>query len=147
MDDIERLVALEEIKTLMARRVRCIDEKDWPGFAACYAEDAQSHSMSSAPGGKVVGNLQIADWLAKALSGITTVHQVHLPEIEFLSDDTAKGIWPLNDILSWEKEGRRHWMRGYGHYRQTLTKIAGRWVISEHHLTRLLVEQGAEDLA
>ena len=147
MDDIQRLIALEEIKALMARRVRCIDEKDWAGFASCYAEDAESHSMSSAPGGKVVGNRQIADWLAKALSGITTVHQVHLPEIEFLADDTAKGIWPLNDILSWEKDGERCWMRAYGHYRQTLKKIAGRWVISEHHLTRLLVEHGAEKLA
>jgi len=147
MDDIQRLVALEEIKALMARRVRSIDEKDWASFAACYAEDAQSHSMSSAPGGKVVGNRQIADWLANALTGITTVHQVHLPEIEFLSDDTAKGIWPLNDILSWEKDGERRWMRAYGHYRQTLKKIAGRWVISEHHLTRLLVEHGAEALA
>jgi uncharacterized protein (TIGR02246 family) len=147
MNDIERLIALEEIKALMARRVRCLDEKDWAGFAECYAEDAVSHSQSSAPGGKVVGNRQIADWLAKALDGITTAHQVHLPEIDFLADDTAKAIWPLNDILSWEKDGERRWMRAYGHYRQTLKKIAGRWVITEHHLTRLLVEQGAEKLA
>jgi ketosteroid isomerase-like protein len=147
MDELQKLIAIEQIKGLMARRVRCIDEKDWEGFAACYADDAESHSMSSAPGGKVVGNRQIAEWLAKALSGITTVHQVHLPEIEVISGDAAKGIWPLNDILSWEKDGERQWMRGYGHYRQTLKKIAGRWVISEHYLTRLLVERGAEKVS
>jgi hypothetical protein len=147
MDELNRLVAREDIKTLMARRVRSIDEKDWDSFAECYAEDAESHSMRSAPGGKVVGNRAIAAWLAKALEGITTVHQVHAPEIEFLSDDTATGIWPLNDILSWEKDGMRHWMRGYGHYRQTLRRIAGRWVIQDHNLTRLLMEQGSEKLA
>jgi uncharacterized protein (TIGR02246 family) len=147
MDDIQKLVALEEIKALMARRVRCIDEKDWAGFADCYAEDAVSHSMTSAPGGKVVGRTQIGEWLAKALDGVTTVHQVHLPEIEFVADDTAKAVWPLNDILSWEKDGQRSWMRAYGHYRQTIRKIDGRWLISEHHLTRLLVERGSEALA
>lgn len=147
MNDVERLLALEEIKALMARRVRCIDEKDWEGFADCYAVDAQSHSMTSAPGGKVVGNLQIAAWLAKALEGITTVHQVHLPEIAFLADDAASAIWPLNDILVWEKDGQRHSLRGYGHYRQTLRKISGRWLIQDHNLTRLLVEQDADPMA
>jgi hypothetical protein len=38
-------------------------------------------------------------------------------------------------------------MRGYGHYRQTLKKIAGHWVISKHYLTRLLVERGAEKIS
>jgi len=147
MDDIGKLLALEDIKALMARRVRCIDEKDWDGFAACYTEDAVSHSMSSAPGGNVTGRQQIGEWLAKALEGITTVHQVHLPEIEFVEEDTAKAIWPLNDVLSWEKDGQRRWMHGYGHYRQTIVRIDGRWLIREHHLTRLLVDSGSEPLA
>jgi ketosteroid isomerase-like protein len=147
MDDTQRLIAREDIKSLMARRVRCIDEKNWAGFADCYAEDAVSYSLKSAPGGKVVGNRLIAEGVAKALQGVTTVHQLHTPEIEFVADDAATGIWPLNDILSWEKDGRRNWMRAYGHYRQTYKKIGGRWLISEHHLTRLLVEQGSEALA
>ena len=149
MDDIKRLIALEEIKALMARRVRCLDEKDWAGFGACYTDDAVSYSFTSAdkPEDTVVGGEAIAARVAKTLAGVTTVHQLHTPEIEILSEDRASGIWPLNDILSRVQDGQRRWMRAYGHYRQAYRKVDGRWLIEEHRLTRLLVETGAEDLA
>ena len=144
MNDIERLLAIEGIRTAMARRARCLDEKDWTGFADCYTADAVSYSLKSAPGGKVVGAQAIAAGVAGALNGVVTAHQLHLPEITIVSDDTAETICPLNDILSWEKDGKRFWMRAYGHYRQTYKRVGGAWRISEHHLTRLLVEHGNE---
>ena len=147
MDAIDRLTALEDIRALMARRVRCLDEKDWEGFAGCYAADAVSYSFvrPEAPEDKVVGAGEIAARVAAALTGVTTAHQVHAPEIEILSEDTATGIWPLNDVLSRMRDGKRHWMRGYGHYRQVYQKIEGRWLIKEHRLTRLLLEMGVEE--
>ena len=149
MDDIRKLMALEAIRTLMARRVRCLDEKDWDGFGACYTDDAVSYSFTSAdkPEDTVVGGKAIAARVAKSLAGVTTAHQLHTPELNILSDDRATGIWPLNDILSREQDGQRRWMRAYGHYRQTYRKVGGEWLIEEHRLTRLLVETGAEDLA
>jgi ketosteroid isomerase-like protein len=148
MNDTQKLIALEEIKMLMARRVRSLDEKDWDAFADCYTQDAASYSMTKPgePPFKITGNKVIADSVKKVLTGVTTVHQVHLPEIAFTSDETASVVWPLNDILSWERDGRRHWLRGYGHYRQTIKKVGGRWLIAEHHLSRLLVERGNEPL-
>lgn len=148
MDDITKLMALEEIRALMARRVRCLDEKDWDGFGACYTDDAVSYSFTSAdkPEDTVVGGKAIAARVAATLTGVTTVHQLHMPEIEILAEDRATGIWPLNDILSRVQDGLRRWMRAYGHYRQTYRKEGGRWLIHEHRLTRLLVETGAEDL-
>jgi NAD(P)-dependent dehydrogenase (short-subunit alcohol dehydrogenase family) len=148
MDDTQKLLALEEIRTLMARRVRCLDTKDWDGFADCYTADAVSHSFQQGDGAQApptVGARVIADRVAAALGGVTTVHQVHAPEIELTSDETATGIWPLMDILGWEQAGRRQFMRGYGHYRQTYQKVDGRWLIKEHWLTRLKVETGTED--
>jgi uncharacterized protein (TIGR02246 family) len=149
MNAIDKLVALEEIRALMARRVRCLDEKDWAGFADCYAEDAVSYSFvrPEAPEDKIVGAKEIAARVAKALEGVTTAHQIHLPEIEILSEDHATGIFPLNDVLSRMREGKRHWMRGYGHYRQVYRKVDGRWLIQEHRLTRLLLETGVEEPA
>jgi hypothetical protein len=146
MDDTQRLIALEDIKAMMARRARCLDEKNWAGFADCYAENAVSYSLTSAPGGKVVGNQNIAAGVEKALTGVTTVHQLHIPEIEFIDDTTAKGIFPLNDNLSWEKDGKRCWRRGFAQYRQTFKKIDGKWLISEHRLNYLLAESGTEAL-
>lgn len=148
MDDGRRLLAYEDIRTLLARRVRCIDEKDWAGFADCYTDDAVSYSFATpdSPGDATVGNTVIAERVAAALDGVTTVHQIHLPEIELISDDTATGIVPLNDILSSVRDGKRTWMRAYGHYRQTYRRVDGRWRISEHRLTRLYTEHGEESV-
>ena len=40
MDAIERLDAVEQIKQLKARYFRCMDTKDWDGFAAVFGPDA-----------------------------------------------------------------------------------------------------------
>jgi uncharacterized protein (TIGR02246 family) len=146
MNETQRLTAVEDIRAVLARRVRCLDEKDWEGFADCYADDAISYSLSTSPEGAVRGNREIARGVSGHLVNVTTVHQIHVPEIDVVDDDTAKVICPLADILSWEKDGRRHWMRGYGHYRQTFKKIGGRWRIQEHHLTRLHMETGSEEI-
>lgn len=149
MDEVRKLIEAEAIRTMIARRVRCIDEKDWDGFAACYADDAVSYSVESPdnPGEPTVGNRLIADRVAVALAVMTTVHQIHLPEIEVTGPDTATAIVPLEDILVWEADGEKHWMHGFGHYRQKLEKIDGNWRIKEHRLTRLRFEGGKGLLA
>ena len=95
----------------------------------------------------MVGGSAIARRIGTSLEGVTTVHQIHLPEIEVLSSDRATAIVPLMDFLFWEKDGEQHWLRGFGHYRQSFSKIDGRWRIAEHRLTRLKVESGAGDEA
>ena len=40
MTDAERLLAVEEIKALMARRIRAMDTKDWALYDTCHAPDA-----------------------------------------------------------------------------------------------------------
>jgi ketosteroid isomerase-like protein len=144
VDDLQKLIAYQEIRSLMARRARCLDEKDWEGFADCYAEDAVSYSLSANGESGVHGNQAIAEGVAKNLIGVATAHNLHEPEIELLSEDSAKAIFPLNDVLSWEKDGKRFWLRGYGHYRQVYKKVGGQWRISEHRLTRLIMESGSE---
>jgi hypothetical protein len=140
---LEELLAREEIRSLLARRVRCLDEKDWAGFGDTYAPDAVSHSLAAAYGNDIVGNDNIAAGVAKQLEGRTTVHQIHPGEITFLSDTKAEGITPLEDMLWWEQDGRKVWLHGYGHYRHVFEKIDGRWLIKDHALSRLKVETGA----
>jgi hypothetical protein len=161
VNDVEKLVATQEIRALMARRVRCLDTKDWDGFADCYTSDAVSHSFQQGDTGEpptvgtqviddlapTVGARAIADRVAEALSSVTTVHQVHEPEIVVLSEDSATGLWPLMDLLVWDQDGGRRYLHGYGHYRQVYEKVDGRWLIKEHWLTRLRVETGLEDQA
>ena len=148
MDDITRLVELEAIKALMAKRVRCIDEKDWDGLASVYSDDCISWSFGADKGNAAptIGGKAIAEATARVLTGLKTVHQVHLPEIEFQSTTDATGVWPLHDVLASEKDGKRTWMRAYGHYRQSYRKGALGWQIVEHRLTRLLVENGTDEI-
>ena len=148
MDDLTRLIEIEAIKTLMAKRVRCIDEKDWQGLASVYSDDCISWSFGADEGKSdpTIGGKAIAEATARVLTGLKTVHQVHFPEIEFQSDTEATAIWPLNDVLASEKDGKRTWMRAYGHYRQSYRKSDHGWQIVEHRLTRLLVENGVDEI-
>jgi len=144
MTDIERLVAIEEIKNLKARYFRCMDTKDWAGFQAVFAPDATAdftreggdRSRSSATGAANVTNL-IKDLVDPAL----TIHHGHMPEIELTSATTARGVWAVEDLIWWPEGSRRKTLHGFGHYHETYEKIDGRWFIKTLRLTRLRVDQ------
>jgi hypothetical protein len=68
---------------------------------------------------------------------VITVHQGHMPEIEFTSNTTAMGICALNDIVIWPSGVR---LDGYGHYHETYEKAGGECRIKTSTLTRLHVD-------
>jgi len=145
MDALQTLLAIEEIRQLKARRVRCMDEKDWAGYAACHTPDAVSYTFQSENTGAtapIVGAEAIAERLKAQLTGRTTCHQIHAPEIDLASETTATGIWPMEDMLWWEEGGQKHWIHGYGHYRETYEKRDGRWLIKSRALSRIRVDRG-----
>lgn len=150
MTDIERLLALDEIKQLVARRCRYVDERDWDAYTACHTPNAvvETFGKIGSASGDVVGAEAITEVTRGLLDGKdgkgrrTSVHHVHNPEIEFTSDTAATSIWPMEDMLWWEEDGVQHWSHGYGHYHQNYEKIDGKWLISWRNLTRLRVETG-----
>lgn len=145
MDPLEQILAIEEIRKLKARRVRCMDEKDWAGYAACHTADAISYTFQSENTGAtapIVGRDAIAERLAAQLQNRTTVHHVHAPEIEIISTTTATGIWPMEDMLWWEENGKKRWLHGYGHYHETYEKVDSHWLIKSRSLTRIRVDTG-----
>jgi len=137
MTDLERLIAIEDIKQLMARRCRALDAKDWTTYAACHAPDHLSHGTLG-PG--AIGGAALIEALAKRLEGVATVHHVHNPEIEFLSASEARGVWPMEDRLFWKEGDEEHWMRGWGHYHDSYGKRDGRWLFTSRRLTRVRVD-------
>lgn len=44
MTDIERLIAIEDIRTLFARRLRYMDQRQWHLYTALHTEDAVSET-------------------------------------------------------------------------------------------------------
>jgi hypothetical protein len=144
MTDIERIVAIEEIKNLKARYFRCMDTKDWAGFQAVFAPDTIAdytreggdRSRSSATGAANIKKL-VKDLVAPAL----TIHHGHMPEIELTSTITARGVWAMEDLIWWPEGSRRKTLHGFGHYHETYEKIDGRWLIKTLRLTRLRMDQ------
>ena len=65
MTDIERLVAIEEIRNLVARRLRAMDEKRWADYEAMHAEDHVSDTYGGEPAvGAKANTARLAEVLA-----------------------------------------------------------------------------------
>ena len=147
LTDLERLVALEAIRTLKARRDHAVDRKDWETYAALHAEN---HIADSIGGKQIIGGKATADMLAVLMAGITTIHHSHTPVIEFEGRDRAKGVWAMEDSLFWKRNGERLWFRGFGFYHERYALEAdGEWRFTYRRLERIHVETspGAELLA
>ena len=134
MNDLERLIAIDEIKQLQARRVRALDTRDWKLYATCHSPNME-HEVG---GVRTVGIEKVIDKIAGNLAGCVSIHDVHSPEITFTSDATATAIWVLEDRLIWPHK----WVHGYGHYADGYEKQGGKWVFTRRHITRLRLESG-----
>ena len=162
MTESERILAIEEIKTLKARYFRTLDAKDWPAYLAVFTPDAiidstEAYTPTDKDGRPIVFDGVVPpapnpEWhsvgdparfiadLAKTLDGVITTHHGHMPEIEFTSATTASGIWAMEDMLRWPKGAAIRDMHGYGHYRETYEKLPQGWRIKTLKLTRLRVD-------
>jgi SnoaL-like domain len=125
-----------EICNLKARYCRCLDAKDWAGYAAVFADDLILDTSPSG-GARVEGRDAAVAYVRSSISDDTiTTHHVHAPEIE-IDGDEATGIWAMQDRNIWPN-GRK--LLGFGHYHERYTRIGGAWRISESKLTRINME-------
>jgi len=144
--DIERLIAIEEIKQLKARYFRCMDTKDWPGLQAVFSDDAEldmrgeAADKSKATDALIVGAANIMPFIRNAVLDLMTAHHGHMPEIEITSSTTAKGIWAMEDVLKWPEGAAVKTLHGYGHYHETYRKTDDGWRIQSSRLSRLRVD-------
>jgi hypothetical protein len=146
MDALEHLIEIEQIKQLKARYFRCMDTKDWDGFASVFSSAAvmdmsgEMRDGATEGEGVVRGNTQIAAFVRGAVDAVETVHHGHMPEIEITSPTSARGVWAMEDKLRWPEGSPLHAMHGYGHYHETYEKEAGEWRIETITLTRLRID-------
>ena len=88
---------LEAIRRLKYAYFRTLDLKQFEALGELLTEDA----TASYEDGKTVleGRAAIVGWLSSALHdpGIVTEHLGHHPEITFVSDTKAEGVWYLQD--------------------------------------------------
>ncbi len=147
LSPVETLLAIEEIKALKARYFRFMDTHDWTGFRDLFVDDALFDvrgALEEAPNIEglepIRGADAITDYVRTGITPIKSAHYGHMPEIEILTDKTARGIWALADVLRTPAGEPFRIFYGYGHYHEEYRKVDGRWRIASLKLTRLMVE-------
>lgn len=156
MDDLARLVAIEEIKQLKARYFLALDTKDWQSYGAVFTDDARIDvrgAITADEGdgggetasdfdqaGLIIGGKAMADFAIRFANDLVSVHQGYLPIIEILSATQARGIWAMEDRLWYPDGADLNFLNGFGHYHETYSNTADKgWRISSMKLTRLRV--------
>lgn len=144
-DDLQRLLAIEEIKQLKARYFHCLDLKDWDGLRQVFSDDAlfDVRGALQAPQANAVyaeepicGIDAIIDYIRQGLQPLVSVHYGHMPRIELRGADQAQGVWLLEDWL-YGPHGTFH---GQGHYHETYSRSRHGWRIQSLRLIRLHVK-------
>jgi hypothetical protein len=125
VNDIEKLLAIEEIRRLKARYFRYVDTKDWAAFKTIFTPDAHFDISEDLPDGVLLGPDSIVEAARIPLSGVVSVHHGHCPEIDITSDTTATGIWAMEDKLRWSENSEfpNQTLHGYGHYFEGYEKV------------------------
>lgn len=120
---------------LKARYCRCLDTKDWDGYAAVFTEDLVLDTTGSG-GYRIEGRDAAVAAVRGSVEAAITTHHVHSPEIR-VNGDEGTGVWAMQDRNIWPN-GRK--LLGFGHYHERYRRVRGEWKIAESRLTRLNME-------
>jgi len=153
MDDVKKLLAIEEIKQLKARYFRAVDTKDAALLRSVFTDDATadyrgaatdpSSGINAVPGNTeeiVRGSKSITDGVMEAVAHLVSVHHGCMPEITITGETSATGIWPMVDRLRMDPGAPVKGLVGYGHYHETYRRENGAWKIQSLRLSRLRVD-------
>jgi ketosteroid isomerase-like protein len=147
LSPVERLIELEAICRLKARRDHAVDRKDWATYAALHSDDYVAMSIGAK---QIAGGQAAAEALSTLLANVTTVHHSHTPVIEFEGRNQATGVWAMEDNLFWTRNGEKQWLRGFGFYHERYARgDDGQWRFTYRRLERTHAETspGAKLLA
>jgi hypothetical protein len=133
---IEARIAIGEVK---ARYCRCLDTKDWAGYADCFTDDLELDTRPSG-GAIVLGRDEAVRMVRAAIEGAATCHHVHSPEMT-IAGEAAEVVWAMQDRVVWGADKRDRMgnagFTGFGHYHERYERRDGHWRIASTTLTRL----------
>jgi len=132
------LVALEEIRLVKYRYLRCVDLKLWDEIEDVFTPDASAAYGTHAVGRplNLNGRDEIVSYLRKNLGPeIITMHRCGQPEIT-VQGDKATGTWSFEDtVIATE---HRVLIKGAAFYEDSYERGAdGRWRISHTGYVRI----------
>ncbi len=146
--DLEKLLAIDDIRNLKARYWRAVDSKDKVLLRSVFTDDAITDFRDDAPPDANTHMLMqdidgFIGQVMAVLAGVTTAHHGFAPEITVHSADHATAIWPMQDFL-WVEDPASvlpfSALRGFGHYHDTYRRTADGWKISATKLARIRID-------
>jgi hypothetical protein len=165
LSNVEKLMAIEEIRRLKASYFRFLDGKHWDAFRQLFAEDAtmdarESFSAKHPKTGEwfvhgkaeLVKGMDPNDMMMKGAANIAakgaelfpeviTMHHGHMSEIDIESENSARAVWAMEDrLLFLSPESPIKEIHGFGHYHETYRRINGEWKIATSRLSRIRVD-------
>lgn len=144
MSPLDRLVAVQAIEHLKARRDYAVDTKDWDTYLALHAPDHQSINDGFDPW--LTAQQMIVAVRTLLDETRTSVHHSHTGEISFVRPDKAIGIWPMEDEIFWDEGDEKHWLHGFGFYHETYEQRGGEWLFTSRKLKRTDVRTTTQSL-
>ncbi len=132
------ITALEEIRRLKYRYLRCIDLKRWDELSETLTEDATAHYGTPVYGEPLIlnGRAEIVGFMRDNVGpDIITVHSCRQPEID-VEGDAATGTWAFDDTVI--VPGHRRMIVGSAYYEDRYLKDhAGAWRIRHTGYVRI----------
>jgi len=133
---LQQLSDLEDIRTLKHRYFRGIDTADMALLSTLFTEDLAVDYRGGNYRVRLNGRADMLEFLANSFhSGAVAMHHGHMPEITLTGDDTAEGLWYLEDIFI-NLESRSHTI-GSAIYRDQYRRENGPWKIARTEYDRV----------
>lgn len=135
---LQRLLDIEEIRTLKHRYIRCMSCSLWDELAELLTPDVET----SYSDGKYVfsGRDALLEFLRGAHDAATTqvlgYWHVTMPEIEFHAPDEAHGIWAMYHFYLDKSDLQQ--LEMFAYYDDTYRRSNGRWRIARTGYQRIM---------
>ncbi|MET0636868.1 MAG: nuclear transport factor 2 family protein [Chitinophagaceae bacterium] len=130
---------VHDVQRLMSSYCRFVDKKKWDQLERLLVKDVNLVFQDEA-GNALYSFDSPGAFTQAAKDGIgesATVHHLHNPEIEILTDTEARGIWAMEDRFYFPVHAPKPYFHGYGHYHVTFIRINEDWQILDLLLTRV----------
>lgn len=134
---LQQLSDFEDIRTLKHRYYRGIDTADVALLDTLFTDDVTVDYRGGGYRVTLSGREKMIQFLANSFhSDFAAMHQGHMPEITLTGEDTAEGIWYLEDVAIFTD--RRIHTSGSAIYRDRYRREDGRWKIAHTEYDRIM---------
>lgn len=134
---LHQLSDIEDIKLVKHRYFRGIDTADMELLGTLFTNDIEVDYRGGNYRAQLTGRADMMIFLVNSFhSGALAMHHGHMPEITLTGDDTAEGIWYLEDIFI-NLEYKSHTF-GSAIYKDEYRRDAGTWKISRTEYDRVI---------